>query len=1164
MQSVKRTRKVVLHFSRLPRSERVGVICISDPPNRLPWLTTGKYNLWYAAPRMLNASDDPRRLSDPSREVPLNRVAFLIHKDIPRWSVVKHIGDNEPFAAILKIVTSCGPFEIHNVYNCNHQVDFSALMACIKPGVASMCIGDMNAHRWDWSGDDFIVRPGAAKDAGEQLYYAAEQAGMKCFNKPGVPTWSRKTGPDTQKTTIDLVFLDSAIASRFLDWNIVHECRGFTSDHCVHLTTFDMEIDCTTTPRFLWAKDAKEEARVKDDMAKKLKDFPADTPINCTDDLERYSETLQSICNSVIVDTLRPAKPSSEWSDPKDIPAVQRLFDQADNALEQAEALSAPCESVPALFDNSATRFNSSMLLDTSPALSQDSLLSDHDSYIRCADALIQQESKKSFWQAVHEGMRDTRKAFGWLRKATKWFEPKAPAHVDTLYFKDKNLPNAAYETCSDGASKTSAFRRQFWRATSDVVPTTDARSYDFAVNRSDSQKQSGPEPQQGADVPEFQGLPRNEAGTDHIRYNLVKQRGDIRRSKQIQQSKPTRQSNQISQSIDAAELEEVIKKLKLRKEAGVDLIPNEFLKLCKDLLIPYLVHLINACFAFSYEPKTLKVDKTVVCPKSGKKDYSDPKNWRPIALLPTIGKLLEKVMANRLKDNYAELLAPTQHGSLGKCTTKAVQCLLNPVYRGWALSKRQESTLLSFDFQGAYNNVNHFKLLKALEEKHMPRWIVKFIASFLSERLTTLVLPGHEVERPFYVNIGLPQGSPLSPILFLLFASSLLESFAKLPGFGKRVTMVSYADDTALLVTSESHKQNCKLLADYFKLVRKWADNNEVTFAPSKYEVMHFQMPSSQIKKFNSDDVPLIEGVEKIAIKQEMTVLGMTLDDRLTWKVHVAAITAKVDRQLAIFSRVSKSHLGPSLDRMRHFYIAKVRSIIAYGCPAWFVRHPSDGSSRGRWGMAKQTVAKLEVLHNKSLRHIAGGYNGSPTMIVRKETFFESIEAYLHKRVITFQCHDLHQEHLNTLSKSRLSINKPKSGSNRHTAMDRHLKELGRHPYHILDRQAREVRLRAQDQKITPDQLLEREIRNECVREWERYRDDYISKHGVDNPERLAINDGWGKKALGWYKGLNRWQSTMLFLCRVGHIGLRKYLHGRLSERSVSWPRCLGPSEAS
>ena len=368
---------------------------------------------------------------------------------------------------------------------------------------------------------------------------------------------------------------------------------------------------------------------------------------------------------------------------------------------------------------------------------------------------------------------------------------------------------------------------------------------------------------------------------------------------------------------------------------------------------------------------------------------------------------------------------------------------------------------------------------------------------------------------------------------------------------------MVSYADDTALLVTSESYKQNCKLLADYIKLVRKWADDNAVTFAPSKYEVMHFQMPSSPIKTFNSEDVPQIEGVEKIAIKQETTVLGMTLDDRLTWKAHVVAITAKVDRQLAIFSRVSKSHLGPSLDRMRHFYIAKVRSVIAYGCPAWFVRHPSDGSSRVRWGMAKQTVAKLEVLHNKSLRHIAGGYTGSPTMCVRKETFFESIEAYLHKRAMTFQCCELDQEHSNALNKSRLSINKPKSGSNRHMAMDRHLKELERHPYHILDRQARDVQQRAPEKKMTPEKLLEKETQEECVREWDRYRDDYISKHGVDNPERLAINDGWGKKALEWYKGLDRWQSTMLFLCRVGHIGLRKYLCGRLPERSVSFPRC-------
>ena len=138
--------------------------------------------------------------------------------------------------------------------------------------------------------------------------------------------------------------------------------------------------------------------------------------------------------------------------------------------------------------------------------------------------------------------------------------------------------------------------------------------------------------------------------------------------------------------------------------------------------------------------------------------------------------------------------------------------------------------------------------------------------------------------------NVGIPQGSPLSPDLFLYFAVPLIKSFDQKPGFGTRVTLLSYVDDTYLLVTSESYEQNCALLKRHFKEVTDWADLNKVSFEPSKYEVMHFQHPWDKKKKEGRfEEVPdIVEGIQE---KTSMTILGVEVDYQLTWAKHVKSV---------------------------------------------------------------------------------------------------------------------------------------------------------------------------------------------------------------------------------------------------------------------------------
>ena len=114
-------------------------------------------------------------------------------------------------------------------------------------------------------------------------------------------------------------------------------------------------------------------------------------------------------------------------------------------------------------------------------------------------------------------------------------------------------------------------------------------------------------------------------------------------------------------------------------------------------------------------------------------------------------------------------------------------------------------------------------------------------MTSFLEERTSTLVINGKESEK-FRINAGLPQGSPLSPILFLLYIEELL-SLANRPNQG--VHTIGFVDDLNLLAYSKSTEQNCATLSKIHERCIGWAKRHGMKFAPHKYELIHFTIAS-------------------------------------------------------------------------------------------------------------------------------------------------------------------------------------------------------------------------------------------------------------------------------------------------------------------------------
>lgn len=207
---------------------------------------------------------------------------------------------------------------------------------------------------------------------------------------------------------------------------------------------------------------------------------------------------------------------------------------------------------------------------------------------------------------------------------------------------------------------------------------------------------------------------------------------------------------------------------------------------------------------------------------KHGKDDYSHPKAYRPIALPSTIAKLLESIIATRMSymvEAY-NLLPPTHMGGRrGRSCDHAHHLIMEKVHSAWRQGDWVAS-LLTLDVTGALDNVSHERLIHNLRKRHIPPMITQWLTSFLTNRRTTLTLAEGPM-RDFDIFTGIPQGSPLSPILYLFYNADLIDSIRH--RFPDRTLVVGYIDDICVLTWTED-----------------WDRTHASRFSPPNYCLIH------------------------------------------------------------------------------------------------------------------------------------------------------------------------------------------------------------------------------------------------------------------------------------------------------------------------------------
>ena len=432
-------------------------------------------------------------------------------------------------------------------------------------------------------------------------------------------------------------------------------------------------------------------------------------------------------------------------------------------------------------------------------------------------------------------------------------------------------------------------------------------------------------------------------------------------------------------------ELVREIQALKLKKSGGPDGITNEMLKHLGPVARAALLRLINSSWREGSVPQEWRRATIVPIPKAGK-DKRLVGSYRPIALTSHLSKLMERLVLSRLSYAAAlrDLIPAEQVGFReGRAVEDSIGRLIQQVQDGWQLpksrSKRaadgataQKFVLLAFDFARAYDTVDHKLLKSRLLELGVPVCLVRWTWQFLRDRRAKVEVNG-TLSRERIFRAGLPQGSVLSPTLFLLWAAPLAADLRKIPG----VTPFLYADDTAALCAGNdiaTAKNRAQQAAD--ALVR-WAQRSKMLVAGEKTQALVL----SQWSRDAVDCAVKVAG-KTVTAGDHLKLLGVTFDRLLHFGPHCKALKKKTRPRLAHLRTLTGRDWGLDEKQLRTVANGYVRGALEHAAAAWLPATPPSH------------VEILEREMRAAARLITGCPLSTPTHAVMAEAGLASVSA--------------------------------------------------------------------------------------------------------------------------------------------------------------------------
>lgn len=377
------------------------------------------------------------------------------------------------------------------------------------------------------------------------------------------------------------------------------------------------------------------------------------------------------------------------------------------------------------------------------------------------------------------------------------------------------------------------------------------------------------------------------------------------------------------------------------KKAPGYDLITGTIIKELSVIALRKLLQLINAAIRLKYVPSQWKVGEVIMIPKPGK-PLSEVASYRPISLLPVTSKIFEKLLLKRLQPLIEErsLIPDHQFGFRRKHSTiDQVHRIVNTIEK--SLEAKQVCSSVFLDVSQAFDKVWHQGLLYKLYNTLSYEWYL-ILKSYLVDRCFRVKVED-EYSDLKEIQAGVPQGSVLGPVLYLLYTRDI-------PVMAN-TTIATFADDTAVMAVAENVEDATNKIQNSVNKITNWTKKWRIKLNESKSVHVNFT---------NRKVVPVAVTInsQRIPYANSAKYLGMNLDAKLRWKEHVKKKRQELNIKLKKMQWLLGRHSQLSLHNKLLIYKQVLKPVWTYGVQLW--------------GCTKKTNVKMiQTFQNKVLRSI-------------------------------------------------------------------------------------------------------------------------------------------------------------------------------------------------
>lgn len=376
-----------------------------------------------------------------------------------------------------------------------------------------------------------------------------------------------------------------------------------------------------------------------------------------------------------------------------------------------------------------------------------------------------------------------------------------------------------------------------------------------------------------------------------------------------------------------------IIKNINENKSAGYDNLRAKDIKCITQEITPVLTHLTNQCIAYSSYPDKLKIG--LIRPIHKKGNYSDTNNYRPITILSSLDKIIEKYLGNQINGFLSRngIIHERQFGfQKGKNTSQLLAQFTDEV--NGHLNNRNHVIVVMIDFSKAFDTLNHDTLFKKLEQNGIQGPFLNWFKDYHHNRYNTVSIAG-DLSDLKKSNYGTAQGSIIGPTEYLIYVNDMCNIF-------RTASVYQFADDTCLITANKDIKVAESQMQTEFDALCKWAHDAGLSLNYKKTKIMYIHSPyvkTTYTPRIVAHDHvcmhtgPTYCNCEKLEVVDQHTYLGLKIDTKFNWGPHVEHVCNKLR---AILSNLSILKHKMPYSVLRLLYIALADSVINYGISSY------------------------------------------------------------------------------------------------------------------------------------------------------------------------------------------------------------------------------------